>query len=72
MIAVPITTEGAFDVGKSIPLFQKTLSIPVNPALTFPYDVSPDGQRFLFSVPVSSELESTLTVTVNWMSALKR
>jgi hypothetical protein len=34
------------------------------------YDVAPDGQRFLVSVPAGEASSSRVTVVLNWMSAL--
>ena len=41
----------------------------------YPYDVIPDGQRFLISAPLGSDASANpapLTVILNWPSALKR
>jgi hypothetical protein len=37
-----------------------------------PYDVSPDGQRFLVNVWEGQETPRTLTVVINWIAALKK
>jgi hypothetical protein len=40
---------------------------------TYPYDISPDGQRILALVPAAAEAgASPLTVIVNWQAALKK
>ena len=36
------------------------------------YDVSPDGQRFLVSVPVGQAASSQTTIILNWPAALSR
>jgi hypothetical protein len=41
------------------------------PALTN-WDVTADGQRFLFAVPVGQKSASPYTVELNWQAALKR
>jgi hypothetical protein len=57
----------AFEVGSVKPLFE-TRAVSNG----YPYDVSPDGQRFL----VNSSLEQTdaapITVVVNWTAGLKK
>jgi hypothetical protein len=35
------------------------------------YDVSPDGQRFLVSVPTSDPGSSQVTVVLNWTAVMK-
>jgi len=35
------------------------------------YDVAPDGQRFLVSVPVKDPGSSRVTVVLNWTAAMK-
>jgi hypothetical protein len=32
------------------------------------WDVAPDGQRFLFAVPVRSQAMAPFTVVVNWQA----
>ena len=36
------------------------------------YDVSPDGQRFLVTVPGGEALSETIRVVQNWTAGLKR
>jgi hypothetical protein len=36
------------------------------------YDVTPDGQRFLVSVPAGEPMSSRITVVQNWTAALKQ
>jgi hypothetical protein len=73
MIAVPLTSDGTFTVEKSQELFAAP-GLPV-PAMTVghPYDVTPDGQRFLFSAPSGDVNPTTpITVVVNWPARLER
>ena len=71
MMAVDITTQPGFSVGKPKMLFQGPY---VPTPFTFPnYDVSPDGQRFLMLK--SSEQAASLTqivVVQNWFEELKQ
>jgi Tol biopolymer transport system component len=75
IVAVSVTAEGGFRVGKATPLFETSLQFPDAPT-SVPYDVSADGQRFLISVPsgpLAPAASSTpITVVLNWTAALKR
>ena len=72
MMAVDVTTQPSFAVGKPHMLFAG----PYEPApLTNPdYDVSPDGQRFLMLKPADqAEASPTqINVVLNWFEELKR
>jgi hypothetical protein len=73
MMAVNITTQPSFSVGKPKMLFRGPY---VTTPITFPYyDVSPDGQRFLMIKPTEQTSSSSLTqivVVQNWFEELKR
>ena len=71
MMAVDITTQPSFSVGKPKMLFQGSY-LPT--AFTTPYyDVSPDGQRFLMIKPDEKNTSLTQIVVVqNWFEELKR
>jgi eukaryotic-like serine/threonine-protein kinase len=72
MMAVQVTTQPSFSVGKPRLLFQGTyLTTP----LTSPnYDVSPDGQRFLMlKASDQTQLAPTqINVVLNWFEELKQ
>lgn len=72
MMAVDVTTEPTFSVGKPRVLFQGNyLQSPVRVSN---YDVSADGQRFVMIKP-SEPAESSPTqinVVLNWFEELKR
>jgi hypothetical protein len=72
MMAVDITTQPGFAVGKPRKLFEgRYLPSPYSiPA----YDVSPDGQRFLMLKPLEQELAAPtqINVVLNWTEELKR
>ena len=57
-----------FAVGAVTPLFK----IDARPGPRYPYEVSPDGQRFLINTPVEQPEPPPITVVVNWMAALKK
>jgi eukaryotic-like serine/threonine-protein kinase len=56
---------GDFSLGEVRPLFRESLA-----AVASPYDVSPDGQRFLVN-SLGQTGSSPLTVVVNWKELLK-
>jgi serine/threonine-protein kinase len=72
MMAVDITTQPSFTVGKSKMLFQGSY-VPAGAAFPY-YDVSPDGQRFLMIKPgeQSSFSATQIVVVQNWFEELKR
>ena len=74
VVAVPVTTDGGFVPGKPVPLFTLPLNILVNQfGAAYVYDVAPDRQRFLVSMPSTGNAQRLpLTVTTNWTSLLKR
>jgi len=57
-----------FDVGAVTPLFATRFATTVS---NFPYDVSPDGRRFLVTTLVE-QAELPMTVVVNWTALLKK
>jgi eukaryotic-like serine/threonine-protein kinase len=72
MIAVEITTQPNFSVGKPQLLFEGPYVLGVSGP--FPnYDVSPDGQRFLMLKPAEQEQAATqINVVLNWFEELKQ
>jgi dipeptidyl aminopeptidase/acylaminoacyl peptidase len=64
LMSVDVSTTPVIQTGVPKPLFKA-------PALTN-WDVTADGQRFLFAVPVGQKSASPYTVELNWQAALKR
>ncbi len=74
--SVPISTEPSFSFGNAAPLPQ-----PPAGTLLFVsgvernYDISPDGEQFLFASPVQSESRETpslqINIVLNWFEELK-
>ena len=67
MMAVDIKVSPVFQPGKPRVLFEGVYSGP--------YDVSPDGKRFLMAKPPASETQGPLnqvTVVLNWFEELRR
>ncbi len=72
MLAVEITSQPSFSVGKPKVLFEGLYE--PTPA-TFPYyDVSPDGQRFLMLKrgEQAQSAPTQINVVLNWFEELKR
>jgi Tol biopolymer transport system component len=72
IVAVPVlVTGGRFDVGDTTPLFDTPLPFPGQALENVPYGVTADGQRFLLSLPIQAQAQSTpIAVITNWLSAL--
>ena len=60
--------ERSLKVGKVEPLFQASFTQFGG----WPYDVAPDGQRFLASVSRELATESPITVVINWTAELNQ
>ena len=65
-------TTASFKVGEVRTLF----AVPVQRMArldAYPYDVTPDGQRFLVNTQIGSDLPSTpITFVTNWTASLRR
>jgi len=71
MMAVDVTTQGAFSAGNPKMLFEGPY-MPT-PRSFQDYDVSPDGQRFLM-LKAAEQLQplAQINVVVNWTEELKQ
>jgi serine/threonine protein kinase/Tol biopolymer transport system component len=69
VMAVTLVTEPALKLGTPQTLFPAPRSPGVEEGA---WDVAPDGQRFLFHVPVGESAPPPFTVLLNWQSALRR
>jgi serine/threonine protein kinase len=71
VMAVEITTNPVFHHGAPMPLFQLPASfLTTGQGLNLLGDVSADGKRFLFAIPLKAPEE--LAVVLNWTSELKK
>ena len=72
LMSVRVRTDGDFQAGAPIPLFQTELDargIPINGRNQ--YVVSPDGQRFLLKQARADAPPPAITVVMNWRALLK-
>jgi Tol biopolymer transport system component len=65
LMAVPVRAVRPIEFGRPIPLFQFYSLVRGIPAGKPPYDVTPDGQRFIVS-SLSRRTEPSLNVLLNW------
>ena len=71
LMAAPVTANGdAITIGNPAPLFKIKLR-PMGRLDAYPYDVTPDGQQFIFNTFVEEATSTGLTLVVNWPAALK-
>ena len=71
LVAVPLTTEPEFTVGKAMRLFEhRGIARQNGPQ----YDVSADGQRFVVTDSVEEEEEVTSAVRIvqNWFAEFRQ
>jgi Tol biopolymer transport system component len=73
LMAVPFTTGAAFEPGQAHALFENS-PITTNPTGGFPFQPSPDGQRFLALVDAEGDASSAppITIVTNWQAGLKK
>ena len=71
LMEVEVLPGSAFKVGVPKPLFQ-THTRPLGDPAGWLWDISPDGQRFLFNIPADQQSAAPLTVITNWQSKLKK
>jgi len=64
--AVPVTTTNQLLIGEPIRLFELP---PFGNAQARPYDVAPDGQRFIVIRRRGAVKPTTLSVALNWKTA---
>jgi hypothetical protein len=66
LFAAPVVRRATLEIGQPRPLFQ--IAIPAQFRTGTPFDVSPDGQRFLIAVPEREAYQ--LTFIQNWAAGL--
>jgi len=70
MMAVPVTTNGNFDAGSPLMLFQTNPRQPISFNDQFVYDVTRDGQRFLIITQEKQVETAPMSVVLNWAAKL--
>ena len=71
VMAVPVELRPTLQTGTPTPLFTLGLETGFRHKTRNPvFDVTPDGQRFLFGLPAGEPASSRITVVLNWQSAL--
>jgi eukaryotic-like serine/threonine-protein kinase len=68
VMAVPITSTPELKLGVARRLFSLAV---VSGSTTQPYDVAPDGNRFLVTEVIREETYSPITVVTNWIASLR-
>jgi serine/threonine protein kinase len=72
LMAVPIkTTRDRLELGEPRPLFAMRPRPPVR-LDAYPYDVSPDGRRFVVNTLMDDTTSTTITVVLNWTAGLPK
>jgi hypothetical protein len=72
-MSVSLKGNQVLEAGRPVPLFQTALTVNrTRPDRDRRYDVTHDGQRFLFVTPAGKANSTPVTVLVNWPSALKK
>ena len=72
LMAVSVETSATFKAGQSTRLFTMRSDAASRVGLRYAaYDATPDGQRFLFSVPAAAPTTSRMTIVQNWAAALR-
>jgi hypothetical protein len=69
LTAVEVAAKGSkMEIGRIQPLFG---GLPANNTGAIPYDVAPDGKRFLVDIQIAPAAAEALVVVHNWRSALQ-
>jgi eukaryotic-like serine/threonine-protein kinase len=72
IMVAAVTTGANFDASSPVALFQATPRQPVSTNDQFVYDVSRDGQRFLFLTQVKQTETVPMSVVLNWTATLNK
>lgn len=67
----PVDVGATFEHGPPVPPFDTGMSPHWGEARNH-YDISRDGRRFLFMVPVADDRLAPFTVVVNWVAELRK
>ena len=73
-VAVDVTTEPTFSLGRPVPLPGDGLPLNVTPTTSLNHDIAPDGSRFVTVLPATEGETSTrseIVLVQNWFEELK-
>jgi hypothetical protein len=70
-MAVEVTTNAVFQAGVPRALFKGLQSLDFTDVAP-EWDLTADGKRFLFALPVAQNTPAPFTVVLNWQTALKK
>jgi hypothetical protein len=72
LLSVRVRTEGLFDAGAPVPLFEGPYEPDRSTAMGHTnYDVTPDGRRFLMVRSGPEDADRQIRVVLNWAEELK-
>jgi eukaryotic-like serine/threonine-protein kinase len=71
IVAVAVRTMPAFTASRPVVLFSIRTPSSRRRALEIPYDVSPDGQRFLINTPPEQPPRTGITLVLNWTAVMR-
>ena len=71
IVAVAVQTRPAFTAGHPVVLFSIRTPSSRRGAREIPYDVSPDGQRFLINTPPEQPPRTGISLVVNWTAVMR-
>jgi hypothetical protein len=68
ILSVAVEADRVLQIGETKALFKA----PPGPTTAIRWDVSPDGERFLFPTMQTAAVQRPFTVVLNWQDGLKR
>ena len=69
LTAVPVSMTPQFQTGHPVPLFSTSRYVAAGQSRS--YDVTADGQRFLFIKEMTAPSGPSIVVVLNWIEELK-
>jgi Tol biopolymer transport system component len=72
VMSVEVSTSPAFQPGTAKPLLEAPFVMAGAHNRNNAYDISPDGKRFLATMPMGQSLSAPITVVLNWEAGLKK
>jgi len=72
LMAVPVKTTPALELGTPVALFVTSPQPPLSALYFFSYDVSSDGQKFLINTRIPTQNSAPLSVMLNWPAEIEK